>query len=606
MRKKEMKGTIRRFTSKYLSNFYYFFSHIRYRIFFVIGLSLFVGVLDGFGLAMFLPLLEIADGTNPQVEGGNMGKLSFLIEGLSSIGITLTIPIALSIICFFFIVKGGFAFINGYYKIAVNHLFVRKIRVDNLNLLAGLKYKYFLTTDQGKIQNSYTTEIDRVGRSYGTYFMSFQNGILVLVYMTFAFLVDWQFAILVSLGGFLSNLIFKRIYARTQKSSKRLTRGGHFLQGLMLQAVANFKYLKASGGLIKYVTKVKNQSIEVENTNRKIAKYGNILFATREPIIILVVCTVIWIQTSLFNTPLEGILISLLFFYRALTSLMQAQASWNNFLQVSGSLDNMTEFTSELKMNQEKQGKLEFDRLSDKVELKDISLFYGKTRVVNHVSFDIPKSSVVALVGESGSGKTSIVNMISGLIPSDEGQVLIDGTSIKDLKVSSYQKRIGYISQDPVIFNDTVFNNVTFWDKQTPENFERFKSACEKAAIYDFIQTLDEKEFEVLGNSGLNLSGGQKQRISIARELYKEIDILILDEATSALDSETEKEIQENLENLKGFYTIVIIAHRLSTVRNADNIIFLNKGEKIAMGDFDSLLDQVPNFKRMVELQGVF
>ena len=284
---------------------------------------------------------------------------------------------------------------------------------------------------------------------------------------------------------------------------------------------------------------------------------------------------------------------------------MQAQASWNNFLQVSGSLDSMTEFTKELKSNQEKLGKTKFERLEDGIELQNVSLSYGKTRVVKEISFEIPKSAEIAIVGESGSGKTSIVNMIAGLIPSDDGQVLIDGVPVDELQIAAYQKRIGYISQDPVIFNDTVFNNVTFWDSPTPENLEKFRSACERAAIYSFINTLEDKELEMLGNNGLNLSGGQKQRISIARELYKEIDILILDEATSALDSETEKEIQVNLEQLKGHYTIIVIAHRLSTVKNADNIIFLNKGEKVAMGNFETLLKSNPNFKRMVQLQGV-
>jgi len=600
-----MKVTIKKFTQKYLSNFYYFFAHLRFRIFFVVSLSLFVGVLDGFGLAMFLPLLEIADGISPTEEGGNMGKLIFLVNGLNNMGIELTVPIALGIICFFFMVKGAFAFINGYYKIAVKHYFVRKIRIENLDLLAGLKYKYFLSADQGRIQNSYTTEINRVSNAYSTYFMSFQNGILVVVYMTFAFLVDWQFAILVSLGGLISNLIFKRIYAGTEKSSKKLTKGGHDLQGLMLQAVANFKYLKASGSIKQYVNRVKKQSIDVENTNNKIAKYGNILFATREPIIILVVCTVIFIQTSYLNTPLEGILISLLFFYRALTSLMQAQSSWNNFLTVVGSLDNMTEFTQELVQNQEKVGKIEFKNLEDKIVLDNVSLSYGKTRVVKNISFDIPKTSEIALVGESGSGKTSIINMISGLIPTDGGQIRIDGEPMGNINIPTFQRKIGYISQDSVIFNDTVFNNVTFWDEPTPENLEKFRSACDRAAILSFIETLEAKEFEMLGNNGLNLSGGQKQRISIARELYKEIDILILDEATSALDSETEKEIQLNLERLKGFYTIIVIAHRLSTVKNADNIIFLNKGEKVAMGNFETLIELEPNFKRMVQLQGV-
>ena len=564
-----------------------------------------MGVLDGFGLAMFLPLLQIADESTGAVDSSNMGNLSFLVDWLGYFGIRLTIPIALSIISFFFIVKGGFAFLNGYYKIAVNHFFIRKIRVENLDLLGNLKYKYFLDTDQGRIQNAYTGEVDRVGRSYGSYFLSFQNGILVLVYMVFAFLIDWKFAVLVSVGGLLSNLLFKRIYHRTEKSSKLLTRGGNYLQGLMLQSISNFKYLKASGKLSFYLERVKVQAIEVENTNKKISKYGNILFATREPIIIMVVCLVIFIQTQFLATPLEQILISLLFFYRALTSLMQAQASWNTFLTVSGSLDNMTEFTHELETNQEKPGKLSFERLNEGIDIRNVSLYYGKKEVIKSLDLEIPKSKAVALVGESGSGKTSVINLIAGLIPPDKGSILVDGYPINEFNINTYQKRIGYISQDSVIFNDSVFNNVTFWDEPSPQNLNRFKTACERAAILEFIDTLELKENEILGNNGLNLSGGQKQRISIARELYKDIDILILDEATSALDSETEKEIQENIDRLKGYYTIIIIAHRLSTVKQADQIIFLNKGEKVAIGTFEGLMDEVPTFKRMVDLQGI-
>lgn len=603
--KKRAKSVLRKFIKKYLSNFHYFFSHLRYRVFFVVGLSLFVGVLDGFGLAMFLPLLQIADGADAPIDSSNMGNLSFLVDWLGAFGIQLTIPIALLIISFFFIVKGLFAFLSGYYKIAVNHFFIRKIRVENLDYLGNLKYKFFLDSDQGRIQNAYTGEVDRVGRSYGSYFLSFQNGILVLIYMIFAVLIDWKFAVLVSLGGIFSNLLFKKIYHRTEKSSNQLTRGGNYLQGLMLQSVANFKYLKASGKLNFYLKRVKEQAVDVENTNNKISKYGNILFATREPIIILVVCTVIFVQTQILGTPLEGILISLLFFYRALTSLMQAQASWNTFLQVSGSLDNMTEFTKELTVNQEKKGKIPFDKLKEGLSLRNVSLFYGKKEVIKSLDLEIPKTKAIALVGESGSGKTSVINLIAGLIPPDKGTLKVDGFLITDLNIATYQERIGYISQDSVIFNDTIFNNVTFWDEPTPENLTKYKVACERAAILEFIDTLEMKEHEVLGNNGLNLSGGQRQRISIARELYKDIDILILDEATSALDSETEKEIQENIDRLKGHYTIIIIAHRLSTVKQADNIIFLNKGGKVAMGTFEGLMDQVPTFRRMVDLQGI-
>jgi ABC-type multidrug transport system fused ATPase/permease subunit len=167
------------------------------------------------------------------------------------------------------------------------------------------------------------------------------------------------------------------------------------------------------------------------------------------------------------------------------------------------------------------------------------------------------------------------------------------------------QERTGYITQDPVIFNDSVFNNVTFWDKKTDANLQKYRKAIQQAAILDFIEGLPEKEDSLLGNNGTNLSGGQRQRISIARELYKNVEILILDEATSALDSETERAIQENIDELKGQYTILIVAHRISTIKNADRIVVMNNGEITNIGAFKPLMDSSPYFKKLVELQEV-
>ena len=182
---------------------------------------------------------------------------------------------------------------------------------------------------------------------------------------------------------------------------------------------------------------------------------------------------------------------------------------------------------------------------------------YGKKQVLKDISFALHANKTLALVGESGSGKTSLMNLMAGLALPDEGEIYIDGQSFHQLDRRSFQRRIGYITQEPVIFSDTIFNNVTFWDQPSPANKERFYEALRKAAVYDFVMGLEQQEESPLGSNGIMVSGGQKQRISIARELYKDVDILLMDEATSALDSETEKAIQENIEALKGKYTIV-------------------------------------------------
>jgi subfamily B ATP-binding cassette protein MsbA len=171
--------------------------------------------------------------------------------------------------------------------------------------------------------------------------------------------------------------------------------------------------------------------------------------------------------------------------------------------------------------------------------------------------------------------------------------------------MSSFQKHIGYIAQEAVIFNDTIYNNVTFWAEPNSQHISKFNKAINQASLTDFIQTLEDKGNTYLGNSGINLSGGQRQRIAIARELYKDIEILIMDEATSALDSETEKSIQDSIDALKGKYTILLVAHRLSTIKNADQIVFMKKGKIENVGTFQDLLEQREDFKRMVELQEI-
>ncbi|WP_265163909.1 ATP-binding cassette domain-containing protein [Salinimicrobium tongyeongense] len=173
------------------------------------------------------------------------------------------------------------------------------------------------------------------------------------------------------------------------------------------------------------------------------------------------------------------------------------------------------------------------------------------------------------------------------------------------LDMMSLQERIGYITQDPVIFGDTLFNNVTFWAEDNEKNRQKFWKAIEQAAILDFVHELPAKEETILGNNGVNLSGGQRQRISIARELFKQVEILILDEATSALDSETERAIQTNIEKLKGSYTMLIVAHRIATIKNADKIVVMKNGEIADIGEFKDLVAHSSYFGKLVALQEI-
>lgn len=593
---------VKKIIKKYAANFTYFYQYLRYRIFVVLALNMGVGILDGFGLAMFLPLLQMVNG-DKEVDAGKLGKMHFIVDGMKSIGVPFTLVSVLVLLCIFFTLKGIVRYFSDSYVITVQQLFVRKIRLNILAQLNAISFKSFTTSDVGIIQNTMSGEVDKVSRAFASYFKSVEQVILAAVYMSFAFFVSAQFALLVIAGGFITNLVYRKIYNDTKESSRKGTADANAFQGLIIQHVANFKYLKASGRLGFFGERLKVKLLELEKSNKRIGVLSAIVAGAREPLMLFVVSAVIIIQIYFLGASLGPILISLLFFYRALTAVVQMQTAWNFFLGNFGSIENMTSFQKYLAANKETTGKKEANGFTNSINLKNITVSYGDRQVLKNITLKINKNETVAFAGESGSGKSTLVNVLACLLPADEGVMEIDGINRTEIEPVSFQNKIGYITQEPVIFNDSIFNNVTFWDNPTPENIKRFNDAIKKAALKEFIENLPAKENTELGNNGINISGGQKQRISIARELYKDIEILIMDEATSALDSETERFVQDKIDELKGQYTIIIVAHRLSTIKNADRIVLMRNGEIEQTGTYQQLIDNTSLFKRMVELQ---
>ncbi|MBN9299322.1 MAG: ABC transporter ATP-binding protein [Filimonas sp.] len=596
---------IKKIVAKNFKYFYYFYKNIGYRFIISLSLSLVVGLVDGFGLAMFMPLLQASDSNGKEITKASLGNLSFLVDAFHSINIELTTITILAVMLFFFLLKGVLRFINSYFNVLMHRRIIKKLQFESIDLLANFSYREFVTSDSGKIQNTSSGEVDKIMQAYRAYFNAVQSGILVFAYFIMAMYTDVKFALLVGVGGFLSNLLYKRIYKRTKKVSKGITVDLHKFNGKLIQMVLYFKYLKATGSVRTYGTHLKQDVKEIQNGQQKLGTFDAIVSSTKEPLIVMVVVLVIIAQIKIFNTGISEILLSLLFFYRSLTYLMVVQNYWNNFLAVSGSLDNMSEFIAHLKTHQDKNGHLAFNKLESGIQFSNIEVQLGSKIVLENFSLFLEKNKTIGIVGESGSGKTTFVNVLCGLLKPNKGTVFIDNTSLSDIDIKAYQRRIGYITQEPVIFNDTVFNNVSFWDEKNSNTKKAFDQAIKNAAIDDFISTLPAKEDTVLENNGINVSGGQKQRISIARELYKDLDVLVMDEATSALDSENELLIKENIQSLKGKYTIVIVAHRLSTLQSVDEIILMNNGAIEAKGTFNELLATNSHFRRMAEMQGI-
>lgn len=560
--------------------------------------------MDGFGLALFIPLIEVA--VDPQKISGinSLGEFSFLLEFLENFGIDISISNILFLMTILFALKGFFKFLDSYYKVSLQIAFVKKLRFQMLDGLGNVSYQHFVGLDAGRIQNTLSGEVYKVTGAFISYFNTLQHAVLLLVYTGLALVSDWKFALLVSLGGYLSNLIFKILFKKTEFASITISAKGHLFQSFLIQAVQHFKYLKATSYFAKYQKKLINQIHEIENLQKRIGLYNSLLNGLREPLILIIVVVVIVVQISFLGGTVSSILLSLMFFYRALNYVISIQSSWQMFISQFGGIVATTEMIEMFDAGKEERKSSPEIAQIGAIQLNEVGFkFKDGSEILKKISFTIKPKEAIAFVGPSGSGKTTLVNLIVGLLEPTSGNLLINGEERSRLDLSFFRSKIGYITQEPVIFNDTVYNNVTFWAEKNFENIRRFNQAIELANLSDFVDQLDQKEDTPLGDNGVRASGGQKQRISIARELFKQVEIIVFDEATSALDSDSEKIIQENINSLQGKYTLLLIAHRLSTIKNVNCIYLIKSGEVAAFGDFETLMKEDAYFNRMVKLQ---
>ena len=565
--------------------------------------NLLVGLLDGLGLAMFIPLLGIASGINANTGDENSDVINFIVNLFDSVGINLNLVNALLFMVVVFSIKGVFYYLRNVYFIKIRVKSVSLLRLNLIKSLNELSYSGFTKLEAGRIQNTMVGELGKVIGALMSFFVYLQHIIMLATYIFLAFIANWQFAILVAIGGSLSNLFYKYINNYTKEKATLLSSKGNSFNAILIQILHNFKYLKATNHYQLFSKKLVNNIHEQEKINLGVGKISSIGESLREPFTIVIITGVIIVQTSYLGESFSSILLSLLLFYRALGHLVSMQNSWNTFLANSSGIDSFETLLSDFKHYKEPLHYQEKIEHIDDISIKNISLSFRGKKAIDNISFSIKKNSSVAFVGESGAGKTTLANIISGLQTPDDGEIIIEGKSLYKTNLNSFRNHLGYITQEAVIFNDSIFNNVTFWQEKSEENEEKFRKTIEKVSLSEFLNELPEKENTQLGNNGILISGGQKQRISIARELYKDAELLILDEATSALDTETERHIKNNIDLLQGQTTLIIIAHRLSTIKNVDMIYLLDKGKIIASGDFDSLVKSSEKFRKMVELQ---
>jgi ABC-type multidrug transport system fused ATPase/permease subunit len=383
------------------------------------------------------------------------------------------------------------------------------------------------------------------------------------------------------------------------------------LNKLLVQSLQGFKYIVSTGQTSQLRSGV------VDSVNRltgyifrqRIA--GAFTGSLKEPVSVLLIVSLIGVQVAVFNDPIAPIFVALLLFHRGMQAVINMQSSWQRTMDQVGAVEMVVDEFEAILQSQEQSGDRRLDALRDSIELRNVHFAYNEEDgdVLRDINIDIPANATVALVGESGAGKSTFVDLLTLMLKPRTGTVTIDGVPHDEIDLDAWRDQIGYVSQETVVFDDTVANNISLWRgdiEEDPALRERVIHAAEQAHADHFIRDLPNGYQTVVGDRGVRLSGGQRQRLFVARELFKEPNLLLLDEATSDLDTASEQHIQNSIDALKGEVTVVIIAHRLSTVKNADRVYVLEEGRIIEAGNYEELrMRENGEFRKMVKMQSL-
>ena len=581
----------------YVRMFQYYLGARMYLIFLF---SLISSLLEGLGILMLLPLLEGLGGLEQNNFGEN-GMSFFLFKLFNFLGISFSTISVLSVIVILFVLKGIITMIT----LSINSYMIgellKNIKVNLFELYTKMSFSYYASKNTGDFINLIAEQPNRAIESFRQLILFGAYLINTIVLITLAFTMSSSFGILATIAGILLLFLFMSMNSYVQNLSRINASENANLNKWLVQILHGFKYL-VSTNQIRNLKKNIFSSIDILTSNQiKSGIAGSFTQSVREPLAVILIIGIIYFQLIIFELRLEPILVSIALFYRALNSTLAVQSSLQATFQLIGSMELINKEYKTQKKHSVRNGNGEIKDFKKFIEFKNVSFKYEKSKkpCLNGINLKIRSKSTVGIVGESGSGKTTLVDLITLLNETSKGELLIDEISSKEIDKEKWRNQIGYISQDTVIFDDSIANNICMWKKSSSQK-ERLIEVAEQANILEFIKSLPEGFETQVGDRGVQLSGGQKQRIFIARELYRKPNILILDEATSSLDYTSESKIQKSIENIKGELTLIIIAHRISTIMNADKIILIEEGTIKDIGSYNELKNRSNSFKKLI------
>lgn len=589
-------------------------------------------ILSLFSFAAIIPVLQILFGlSETTAQPIDMSTVTSLSDWLSAVKNNLYFwmesQIAvhgggymLFVLGTFLVVMTGFkcftAWMANFYMVPIRTGVLRDLRKSLYDKVVSLPIGYFTEERKGDVMSRMTNDVNEVEASImAALDVLFKDPIMLLIYLLTLFCISWQLTLFVLLLLPVAGLLIGRV----GRSLKRASQHGQEQNAEILtqidETLGGLRVVKAFNAEDKLKQRFLNLINDTRRTFNRINRRYYLAHPVSEFLGTALIAVILWFGGILILSDHSTIdaatfIYYLVIFYSIINPAKDLSKAGYGVRKGMASLERIDKILNTQSNIVEQTDPKPLHAFCDRIEYRDVCFSYREdVPVLRHINLSIRKGQMVALVGQSGSGKTTLADLLPRFYDPVSGTITIDGTDIRDVSTYDLRALMGNVNQEAILFNDSFYNNITFGvdTTQPAPNGQTWQQAVEAAArianAHDFIMATPDGYGTYIGDRGSRLSGGQRQRISIARAILKNPPILILDEATSALDTESEKAVQQALEHLMKDRTTLVVAHRLSTIRNADLICVMHEGEIVEQGRHADLLALNGYYRRLVDMQ---
>lgn len=585
------------------------FFNILYSLFSALSFVALIPMLDVlFGKAQ--PITEAPVYSGNLLDLGSYGKayLNYKVGALAGENTIWALAIVIALVLSLFLLKNLFSYLASFFITYLRNGVLKDLRNNLYKKIVNQPIAFFSDQRKGDIMSRMIGDVNEVQNSMLSALESFIREPLTII---FSILVMLGISVKLTLFTFIFIPIAAAVISKIGKSLKKNSiavqqEQGRFLS-LIEETIGGLRVIKAFNAESIFSKRFADSSQTFNRLSNKVMNRQNLGSPMSEFLGILMIAVLLWFGGSLVlvDKTLEGtqFIAFMGLAYNILTPAKAISRASYDMRRGNAAAERILEILDYDNPIKERENPVVIKDFTTAITLNNVTFAYAEQPVLTNFSLEVPKGKTVALVGQSGSGKSTIANLITRFYDVNQGAILIDGVDVKDMQTASLRKLIGVVSQDSILFNDTIKNNLLIGKPDATD--EELTTAAKIANAYEFINDLPEGFDTNIGDAGSKLSGGQKQRLSIARAVLKNPPIMVLDEATSALDTESERLVQNALENMMKHRTSIVIAHRLSTIQNADLIVVMQKGRIVEQGTHSELIQKNGMYKRLVEMQTI-